>query len=211
MLSILDFFINTGVTLVERFGYGGIFLTMALESAAIPIPSEVVVPLGGFNAALGAMNLWFVVIVATLANLAGSILLYFFGFLGGRPILERYGKYILIHKDDLEKLDKWLSRHEAGAVFFSRLLPGVRTFGSLVFGAGRAKFRPFVLLTFAGSFPWNFGLAYAGFILGESWTVVRDYFEKFETAIIILLVLAVIGFVLRHVRRGKKKGDSPYS
>lgn len=201
MSGLLETIVFWATGLVEQFGYGGIFLTMALESAAIPIPSEIVVPLGGFNAALGIMNVWWVAIVATLANLVGSVVLYVFGFFGGRPILERWGKYVLIHKDDLVKMDAWLLRHEAGAVFFSRLLPGVRTFAPLVFGAGRAKFIPFVWLTIAGSFFWNLALAYAGYFLGENWEVLRGYFEKFEVVVVILIVLAVIAFVLKHVRR----------
>lgn len=201
MLGAIDFFVNFGIEIVERFGYGGIFLTMALESAAIPIPSEIVVPLGGFNAALGAMNVWWVAIVATMANLVGSVVLYVFGFFGGRPTLERWGKYILIHKDDLAKMDAWLLRHETGAVFFSRLLPGVRTFAPLVFGAGRAKFTPFVWLTVLGSFFWNLTLAYAGFFLGENWGVLRGYFEKFEIVIVILAVLAIVAFFMKHIRR----------
>ncbi len=204
MLEILDFFVSLGIGLVEKFGYFGIFVTMALESAAIPIPSEIVVPLGGFNAGLGVMNVWLVAVVATLANLFGAILLYGVGFFGGRPILERWGKYVLVHSDDLGKMDAWLLRHEAGAVFFSRILPGVRTFASLVFGAGRAKFLPFIWLTAAGSFIWNLALVYAGFWMGENWTQLRNYFERFEMVIAILFAFAVIGFIFKHFRKRRR-------
>lgn len=203
MLGIIDFFINWGVGLVEKFGYAGIFVTMALESAAIPIPSEVVVPLGGFGAATGVMNFWLVAIVATLANLAGSLALYVFGSFGGRPILERYGKYFLIHRDDLSKMDDWLARHGAAAVFFSRLLPGVRTFGSLVFGAGKVRLWTFSVLTLVGSFIWNLVLAYAGFALGANWSSLRGYFEKFEIVIVVAAIIVATWFIRKHVRKSK--------
>ena len=205
MLNIIDFFIELGIRAVEEFGYWGIFVTMLLESAAIPIPSEIVLPLGGFNASLGSMNLWLVTLVATLANIAGSTILYFFGFFGGRPILEKYGKYLLIHKNDLAKLDSWLSRRGAIAVFFSRLLPAIRTFGALVFGAGKVRYATFLLHTASGSFIWNFILAYAGFTLGANWQSLRPYFEKFDVVIALFALLAVGWFIKKHILSTKKR------
>ena len=205
MFGILETVIIWAIGLVEKFGYAGIFITMALESAAIPIPSEVVVPLGGFGAAVGIMNLWLVAIVATAANLTGSLALYAFGFFGRRPVLERYGKYVLIHKDDIQKMDGWLSRHGMAAVFFSRLLPGVRTFSSLAFGAGKVKLWLFSALTFAGSFIWNLALAYAGFALGANWGVLRSYFEKFEVLIVVAAILATSWFIRKHIRRRRQQ------
>ena len=143
MSIIIEQIISWALALVSKFGYGGIFFTMMLESAAIPIPSEVVLPFSGFLASSGRLNFWLVVFVATLANLAGSTILYWVGFFGGQPILEKYGKYALIHRDDIQKLDRWLKKYGAKLAFVSRLLPGIRTFSSIVLGTGRLNFNKF--------------------------------------------------------------------
>ncbi|OGY99634.1 MAG: hypothetical protein A2945_03240 [Candidatus Liptonbacteria bacterium RIFCSPLOWO2_01_FULL_52_25] len=200
MFRIIEFFTNFGKELIEQFGYWGIFISMALESAAIPIPSEVVVPLGGASAASGGLNVWAVIFVATAANLAGCVALYYAGVFGGRPLLERYGKYILVRSEDMRKLDGWLARYGSFAAFFSRLLPGVRTFSSIVFGSGNMAVRPFLVYTLIGSFLWNAALAYAGFALGANWGVLQPYFQKFDIVIILLLALGAVFFVKKHLR-----------
>src|SRR5688572_23150850 len=103
--------------IITRFGYTGIFVTMTLESAAIPIPSEIVLPFSGYLAASGQLNFWFVVIVATMANLAGAIVLYFVGFYGGRVLLERYGKYVFIHQEEIERIDRWFAKNQSWTAF----------------------------------------------------------------------------------------------
>ncbi|MBI2063694.1 MAG: DedA family protein [Candidatus Yanofskybacteria bacterium] len=181
---------------------------MMLESAAIPIPSEVVLPFGGFLASSGQLNFWLVVLVATLANLAGSIILYWIGFFGGQPVLERYGKYVLIHRGDIARLDRWLGKYGAKLAFVSRLLPGVRTFSSVVLGVGRLNFNSFFGYTLSGSFIWNLSLAYIGLIMGENWNILRPYFHKFDLVIVILILIAAVVFVRKHLRRdGRKPGS----
>ncbi len=201
MTGLIESLAGWGIGLIERFGYWGIFLTMAFESAAIPIPSEVVVPLSGASAAVGIFSFWAVVFVATAANLAGSVALYFVGLRGGRPILERYGKYVLVDSRDIQKLDGWLARYGSAAALFSRVVPGVRTFSSIVFGSGKMFLRPFLLYTLIGSFLWNVALAYAGFTLGSQWEMLQPYFYKFDMVIILLLVLGAVFFVKKHLRR----------
>lgn len=201
MFWIIEIVIFWAIGLVERTGYAGIFLTMSLESAGIPIPSEVVVPFGGFLAAVGKMDFWAVAVVATIANLAGCVLLYGIGLKGGRPLAERYGKYFFVHRDDIEKFDRWISKYGVKTAFFSRLLPGARTFSSFFLGAGRIKLPIFVFYTIAGSFIWNTALAYGGFALGANWRSLRGYFEKFEVVIIVLAVLAIAAFILRHTNK----------
>ena len=203
MPNFLEKILVWSVALVAKFGYGGIFLTMALESAAIPIPSEVVLPFGGFLASGGQLNIWLVVAVATLANLAGSILIYLIGWHGGRALLDRYGKYIFIHQKEVSRMDHWLARHGSKAVFFSRLLPGVRTFSSLVIGAGRVRFSKFFFYTLFGSFLWNLPLAYAGFATGQNWDTLRPYFKKFELAIAVVLLTLIASFIYRHLKKNK--------
>jgi len=190
--------------LVAKFGYGGIFLTMALESAAIPIPSEVILPFGGFLASGGRLSFWFIILTATCANLVGAAAIYFVGFFGGRPVLERYGKYVLISSENISKIDRWLGRYEAQVAFFSRLLPGVRTFSSLLIGAGKINFKKFVFYTLAGSFLWNLPLTYIGFVTGSHWNFLRPYFQRFELVILAAILVAIITFVFRQIHKLRK-------
>lgn len=204
MTSIIEQIITWAINLIDKFGYAGIFFTMMLESAAIPIPSEVVLPFGGFLASSGQLIFWLVVLVATLANLAGAIILYLVGFFGGQPILEKYGKYVLIHRDDIANLDRSLAKYGAKLAFFSRLLPGIRTFSSIVLGTGRLNFKKFFVYTLAGSLIWNLPLAYAGLVTGKNWNFLQPYFRKFELLIAALILIAVVIFIFKHIRRFKR-------
>ncbi len=208
MSGFVEAIIFWAISLIERGGYWGIFVTMALESAAIPIPSEVIVPFGGFLVALGKMNLWAVAVVASFANLAGSTLLYVIGAKGGRPFIKKYGRYFLVHADDISKTDTWFSRYGSRAAFFSRLLPGTRTFSSLFMGIVNMRFSTFTVYTLAGSFIWNLGLVCAGVMLGANWKILRNYFEKFEIVIAIIIFLAIFAFLLGHIRRYRKRNTT---
>jgi membrane protein DedA with SNARE-associated domain len=194
---------------VDKFGYGGIFLTMALESAAIPIPSEIVLPFGGFLASGGSLSFWLVVLTATLANLAGGTAIYFVGLFGGRAILERYGKYVLVSSASISKMDHWLKHYGSHTAFFSRLLPGVRTFSSLVIGAGKVNFNKFFWYTLAGSFLWNLPLAYAGFAAGSHWNFLQPYFRKFELIILAAIIVAIILFIFKQVHKFRRFREHP--
>ena len=194
---------------MEKFGYWGIFFTMTLESAAVPIPSEIVLPFGGFLASSGHLNFWFVVFAATLANLMGATVIYFIGLFGGRIILERYGKYILVSAESISRMDRWLKHYGAHTAFFSRLLPGVRTFSALIIGAGRVSFGKFFGYTLAGSFLWNLPLAYVGFVAGKNWNFLRPYFQKFELVILAAILVVVILFVFRQIHKLRKFSKHP--
>lgn len=189
------------LAVIEESGYVGIFILSALESAAIPIPSEVVIPFSGFLAAGGKFNLWGVVAVATLANLAGSVVLFLIGRSGGRWILERYGKYILIHKRDLDLADRWFSRHGTATVFWGRMLPVVRTFISLPAGVANMDLSRFSLFTFLGALPWNFILALMGLKAKENWDMLHGYFRKADIFIVILVISVIVAYVIRHLRK----------
>jgi len=207
--TIVEQIISWAVGLVGKLGYWGIFFTMTLESAAIPIPSEVVLPFGGFLASSGHLYFWFVVIVATAANLIGAMIIYFVGFFGGRAILERYGKYVLVSSESISRMDRWLDRYEAHVAFFSRLLPGVRTFSSLLIGAGKINFKKFLCYTLAGSFIWNLSLTYVGFVAGKNWDFLRPYFQKLELAILAAILIVVILFVFRQIHKLRKFSKYP--
>lgn len=163
---------------VESHGLVAIFLTMVLESAFVPIPSEIVVPLGGVLAARGSVQLWEVVAVATLANLVGSVVIYLIGFYGGRGLILRYGSRVRLSQRHLDAADRWFAGRGQTAVFVTRMLPGVRSFISLPAGVARMPFGRFALLTTAGSIPWNLALAYMGYVLGANWERLQGYFHR---------------------------------
>lgn len=178
---------------ISWIGYAGIFLLMAAESACIPIASEITLPFSGFAVQQGNLNFWLVVLAGTFGCLAGSLISYYVGFYGGRPILERYGKYILIQKHDLDRADMWFAKYGNNAVFFSRMLPIVRTFISLPAGIARLEIKRFVLYSFIGSLPWCIALTYAGVILGNNWGLL-DHYGLYVDIIIIIGIIAFIAY-----------------
>ena len=201
MVELVSYISEWALVVIRKTGYAGIFLLSALESAAIPIPSEVVIPFSGFLAVSGRFNLWLIILTATLANLAGSIILFWIGRSGGRWILERYGKYVLIHKHDMERGDKWFAKYGNKAVFWSRMLPGVRTFISLPAGVSGMNFSRFCLLTILGSLPWNAGLAFVGYKTGENWNILHDYFRSANVVMVTLVLVFVCWYVWRHLKK----------
>ncbi len=188
------------LNLIDKTGYAGIFVLSVLESCAIPIPSEVVVPFSGFLAASGRFNIVWVILIANLANLAGSLVLYLIGFSGGRWVLEHYGKYVLIHRYDIEKGDRWFKKYGARAIFWGRMLPVVRTFVSLAAGVEEMNLFKFSAVTFLGSLPWNAALAIIGYKAGENWRVLENYFRKLDIFIVILIAVFVVWYVWRHLK-----------
>ncbi len=188
------------INIISSLGYGGIFFLMALESACIPIPSEIIMPFSGFLVFEEKFSLLLVVIWGTVGNLAGSIAAYLVGFYGGRPLIERYGKFIFISRRELDWADRWFKKYGGISVFFSRLLPVVRTFISLPAGIARMPFAKFCLYTFLGSLPWSFFLTYAGIIMGENWKGLEVYFRKFDWVIGILAVLFLIWFIWHKIK-----------
>lgn len=178
------------VHIISSLGYFGITALMALESACIPIPSEIIMPFSGYLVWEGRFALMSVILWGTIGNLIGSIIAYLIGFYGGRPLIEKYGKYILISSHELEGADNWFKKYGGISVLFSRMLPVVRTFISLPAGIARMPFWKFCLYTFLGSLPWSFVLTYyVGVIGGENWQMIEPYFRKFDWLIAILVVL----------------------
>ncbi len=192
------------VNVISALGYPGVAGLMALESACIPIPSEIIMPFSGYLVAVGKFSLWLVVLSGTLGNLIGSIIAYFVGYYGGRPLIEKYGKYILISPHDLDRAENWFKKYGSASVFFARLLPVVRTFISFPAGVAKMPFGKFCLYTTAGSLPWSFLLAYIGIVLGENWQSIEVYFRKFDWLIIILVGL-FIGWWLYHKLKFKNQ------
>ena len=188
----------------ETLGWPGVVLMMAIESAAIPLPSELIMPLGGWMLiqakGLGMAHVLLAGIYGAIGNLLGSWVAYAVAAWGGRPLLERYGRYVLISPHDLDRADRWFAKYGTWAVFFSRLLPVVRTFISVPAGIARMNLLKFSILTLAGSFPWSLGLAYGGYLLGARWETLRAAMRPFDIPIIVVILLLIAIYIWRHVR-----------
>ena len=191
-------------SLYGSVGYIGVAVAMAIESAMIPLPSEIILPLAGFQvASLGAVeplthgpwNFWIIVIVATIGNTVGSLIAYGIGAWGGRPFLERWGKYLLIRQHEIELAEHFFQRYGSATAFFSRLLPIVRTFISFPAGVARMDLRKFVIYSTAGAFIWSAVLVQAGVILGANWAQIRTTLEPFDLIIAVIAVLLIALFV----------------
>ncbi len=182
-------------------GYPGIIFLMAIESACIPLPSEIIMPFSGYLVFRGDFSLLWVGLAGAVGCVAGSIPAYYLGLYGGRPLIERYGKYVLVSHHDLDLADRWFQRYGDWAIFFSRLLPVVRTFISFPAGVARMNFSRFIIYTFVGSFPWCLGLAYAGMKLGQKWDTLGHYFHEFDLVIGILIALGIVIYIWRHLKK----------
>lgn len=199
------------IATISTFGYGGIVLLMAIESACIPLPSEIIMPFSGYLVYTGRFNIWLVSIAGALGCVAGSLVAYWVGMYGGRPLIEKYGKFVLVSKHDLDLADRWFDRFGEIIVFVSRLLPAIRTFIAFPAGVARMNLKKFVIYTFAGSLPWCLGLAYVGQKLGERWEQdprLKTLFHRFDFIIGIVIVLAATWWIWRHIRHGKSEGES---
>lgn len=187
--------------LIDTFGYAGIFFGMLIETVNVPLPSEAIMTFAGALVANGKFDFWIVVLVGSLGNVVGSSINYYLGARGGRPFLEKYGKYALLYPGDLERGDRWFQRYGLWAVFLTRMLPIIRTFISFPAGVARVPFIPFAVLTFVGSFLWCILLTYLGVLLGENYEdKVRPILQKFDLLIGVLIVLGIVWFVRRHFR-----------
>src|SRR4030066_270100 len=174
------------ISVISSLGYGGIILTMAIESACMPLPSEIIMPFSGYLVTTGRFSLFWTGVAGAVGCVIGSVLAYGVGIWGGRPFLEKYGKYVLISHKDLDAADRFFKKFGDLSIFISRLLPVVRTFISLPAGIAKMNFTKFVVYTFLGSFPWCLGLAYVGKIMGENWETLRIYFRKADILIGVL-------------------------
>lgn len=204
------------IQVISSSGYNGIALMMAIESACIPLPSEVIMPFSGAltTVAVASMfrrtplNLYLVTLAGAGGCVLGSLIAYWVGIYGGRPLAERYGRYVLVRKRDIDRADRWFARWGVAAVFFSRLLPVIRTFISLPAGIAKMNFWQFVLYTFIGSLPWCFVLAYIGNQLGSHWSEMKGYFHRADAAIVIVIILLFAFWLYHHLKPEKEESLS---
>jgi membrane protein DedA with SNARE-associated domain len=186
------------IWIISTLGYAGIVVAMAIESACIPLPSEVIMPFSGYLVSQGRFSLWGVSVAGALGCTLGSAVAYAAGAYGGRPFIVEYGRYFLISAHDLDRADRWFARYGMAATFISRLLPVIRTFISLPAGIARVPFIPFLAYAFLGSLPWSWVLAYVGMLLGEHWERVGGVLHSLDVVIVLALVAGVAWFLWRH-------------
>ncbi len=189
------------IATISAIGYGGIVILMAIESACIPLPSEIIMPFSGYLVSTGRFDLIMVATAGAIGCNLGSTIAYVVGFYGGRPLVEKWGAYILVSRHDLEMADRFFGRFGSITVFVSRLLPVIRTFIALPAGIARMNPLKFQIYTFLGSWPWCFALAYIGAKLGERWEsdpTLRDVLHRFDAVIVAAFLVAVVWYVWRH-------------
>ncbi|HVI07484.1 MAG TPA: DedA family protein [Candidatus Binatia bacterium] len=203
ILAALFVFINS---VMAGAGYAGVALLMAIESACIPLPSELIMPFAGYLVFTGRFSLLWVATAGAIGCNLGSLVAYEIGFYGGRPLVERYGRWILMGRRELDWADKFFARWGYLAVFFGRLLPVIRTFIALPAGVSRMPRGRFHLYTFLGSWPWCLALAYFGMKLGENWRSLGKYFHQFDAAIMAVIVLGAAWFVWHHWQNRMRDG-----
>jgi membrane protein DedA with SNARE-associated domain len=194
ILATLHHFV---VTVISALGYPGVALLMGIESACIPLPSELIMPYAGFLVHVGRFNLWLAALAGAIGCNLGSVIAYEIGFYGGRPLVEKFGRVIWLSRHELDMADRLFLRHGGITILISRLLPVIRTFIALPAGVARMPRARFHLYTFIGSFPWCLGLAYVGLLLGEKWDTdprLKMWFHRFDAVILAVLIVGTVWF-----------------
>jgi membrane protein DedA with SNARE-associated domain len=200
--SLTDPLVNFATDVVEEIGLLGIFVLMLLESACIPIPSEATMLFAGFAVSEGEYSLFAATMVGSVANLVGSWVAYWVGYAGRVDILEKHGKKLHIKKSHLEWADRWFERHGDATVFFTRMLPIIRTFISLPAGVARMPFWRFSVLTFVGCVPWVLMLTFIGKQAGDNWEDWKDSLHYFDYFVAACIVIGVVYLIIRNRRGG---------
>jgi membrane protein DedA with SNARE-associated domain len=204
VLELLKPLIEFITSFIGQLGYSGIFFLMILESALIPIPSEIIMPFSGFLSSTGRLDPFLVTLSGSLGNVVGSVLTYYLGIKAGRKVILKYGKYILFRKEHLEITENLFRRYGDKISFAGRLLPGIRTYVSLPAGIGKTDFKKFVIYSFAGSLVWNSMLVYVGMNLGRNWKNI----EKYSVYLDVAAVLSVAVFIVWFVYKTKRKSNA---
>jgi len=207
--QFISFITHLIISIISNTGYVGVFILMTAESALIPIPSEITMPFAGYLVTLGRFNLILIIIIGALANLFGSIIAYALGFWGQerivRQLIKKYGKLFLISEEEFDRSEKWFRKYGEKIVFFSRILPIIRTFISLPAGIAEMNFWKFSYLTFLGSLIWSFLLTYTGYILGKNWNAIEVYYRKFAYLIVFTGILIIGWYIYHKIKRIKKR------
>ena len=216
LIQTLETFVLTFSGDVYDFmGWFGVVVLMAIESTAIPLPSEVIMPLAGWRLVLDEGHGVPYVLLAgfwgAIGSLIGSLVEYYVSRAGGRPLIEKYGRYILITRKDLERADSWFQTRGELTVLVARMIPGVRGFISIPAGIARMNVIRFSIFTFIGAFPWTLGLAWGGFLLGENYDSIRAVSRPFDIPIILTVIVVIVWFLWRRIKEVRAESAAPES
>ncbi len=190
--------------LLGTYGYFGMFFAMILEAIIIIIPSELILATAGILASQGIFSFFGAFLTGLFGSVFCAIFLYLMGYFGGRPFIEKYGKYFFMKQEDLDRADSWFSKYGMFAAFLGRNFPIIRTFISIPIGVTRLSFSKFVFYTMLGSIPWTYAFVYVGYHLGNNWTVLKDYTSKLELPIYLFLLFLLIRYFYKKI---KSKGN----
>lgn len=185
---------------ISAGGYPIVCLFMTIESACIPLPSEIIMPFSGFLVHEGRFSIWGATFAGAFGNLIGSVVTYWAGYYGGRATVLKWGRFILFSEKDLNNADRFFNRFGSAAVFIARMLPIVRTFISLPAGISRMSFWPFAVYSFIGSIPWCYALTYVGVKLGENWKTIGQYLHRFDYAVAAVILLGIAWYFYHHLK-----------
>lgn len=200
-MGITEFLANNITLLIERAGYLGVGFLMMLESMVFPIPSEAVMPFAGRLIAQGKMTWWFVLFASTSGSIIGSLLSYWMGKYGGRPMVNLFGKYLLLNHDDLDKTERYFSRFGGITVFVCRFIPVIRHLISIPAGLAKMSLGRFLILTAIGATIWNMFLAWAGVVWEQNWDQVMAYRHIIDKGVVLLLAAFIAYFIIKHIRK----------
>lgn len=192
---------NFVLEMIGNFGYLGMFLSMILEAIIIIIPSELILATGGILASQGIFSFFNAFLVGLFGSVFCAIIIYAMGYFGGRPFVEKFGKYFFMKKEDIDKADKWFTKYGMFAAFIGRNFPIIRTFISLPIGMTRLSFTKFLLYTTLGSIPWTFAFVYVGYSLGNNWVLLSHYTSRLKVPILILSCLLIIRWLYQKTKK----------
>ena len=208
MTEIIEFLRIWSEKIMMGMGYPGIFLIMLLECVFPPIPSEVVMPLAGFLVSQGQFNFWLVMLSGTLGSLAGALVLYYLGVWADEAILRnwvrKHGRWIQVNEADIDRVQKWFTRHGQSVIFFGRMVPIIRSLISIPAGMERMRMGKFIFYTVSGSIIWNVLLTYGGMLLGENWSIIINWLDIYQNVVLVILVVLLVAFIVWVFLRRKK-------
>lgn len=190
-------------TIIDNFGYLGIFLCMVLEAVIIIIPSEAILATSGILASMGIFTFWGAFITGLLGSTFCAVIIYYIGYFGGRGFVRKYGKYFFMKQDDIDYSDSWFSKYGMMGALIGRNFPIVRTLISLPIGIMKLPFWKFFIYTFIGSIPWTFVFVYLGYTLGDNWTFINVYLDRLKVPIRILIAILIISWIYKKIKKLK--------